>query len=30
MTDIVFMLEGYRVGPEIPSSADLTTLPSLV
>ncbi|CAL0323840.1 unnamed protein product [Lupinus luteus] len=30
MTDIVFMLEGCRVGPEMPSSADLTTLPSPV
>ncbi|MED6194467.1 hypothetical protein PIB30_028879 [Stylosanthes scabra] len=28
MPDIVFMLEGCRVGPEIPSSADPTTLPS--
>ncbi|KAG6704925.1 hypothetical protein I3842_07G156400 [Carya illinoinensis] len=28
MTDIVFMLEGCRVGPEIPSSADPTSLPS--
>ncbi|GMY28313.1 probable LRR receptor-like serine/threonine-protein kinase At4g36180 [Fagus crenata] len=28
MADIVFMLEGCRVGPEIPSSADPTTLPS--
>ncbi|KAL0438463.1 UNVERIFIED_CONTAM: putative LRR receptor-like serine/threonine-protein kinase [Sesamum latifolium] len=28
MTDVVFMLEGCRLGPEIPSSADPTTLPS--
>ncbi|XVE94609.1 hypothetical protein REPUB_Repub02eG0023200 [Reevesia pubescens] len=28
MADIVFMLEGCRVGPEIPSSADPTSLPS--
>ncbi|KAL2522264.1 Leucine-rich receptor-like protein kinase family protein [Forsythia ovata] len=28
MTDVVFMLEGCRIGPEIPSSADPTTLPS--
>lgn len=28
MADIVFMLEGCRVGPDIPSSADPTTLPS--
>ncbi|GFP98613.1 probable LRR receptor-like serine/threonine-protein kinase at4g36180 [Phtheirospermum japonicum] len=28
MTDAVFMLEGCRLGPEIPSSADPTTLPS--
>ncbi|KAJ1401340.1 Serine-threonine/tyrosine-protein kinase, catalytic domain [Sesbania bispinosa] len=28
INDIVFMLEGCRVGPEIPSSADPTTLPS--
>jgi hypothetical protein len=30
MADIVFMLEGCRVGPEIPSSADPTSLPSPV
>lgn len=30
MADIVFMLEGCRVGPDIPSSADPTTLPSPV
>ncbi|XP_075673804.1 uncharacterized protein LOC142643140 isoform X2 [Castanea sativa] len=30
MADIVFMLEGCRVGPEIPSSADPTTVPSPV
>ncbi|CAI0382917.1 unnamed protein product [Linum tenue] len=30
MTDVVFMLEGCRVGPEIPSSADPTSLPSPV
>lgn len=28
MSDIVFMLEGCRVGPDIPSSADPTSLPS--
>ncbi|GAY57781.1 hypothetical protein CUMW_182040, partial [Citrus unshiu] len=28
MSDIVFMLEGCRVGPDIPSSADPTTQPS--
>ncbi|KAL6493057.1 hypothetical protein OROGR_032816 [Orobanche gracilis] len=28
MTDVVFMLEGCRLGPEFPSSADPTTLPS--
>ncbi|EXB60658.1 putative LRR receptor-like serine/threonine-protein kinase [Morus notabilis] len=28
MADIVFMLEGCRVGPDIPSSADPTSLPS--
>ncbi|KAL1542942.1 putative LRR receptor-like serine/threonine-protein kinase [Salvia divinorum] len=28
MNDVVFMLEGCRLGPEIPSSADPTTLPS--
>lgn len=28
INDVVFMLEGCRVGPEIPSSADPTTLPS--
>ncbi|KAL2346273.1 hypothetical protein Fmac_000273 [Flemingia macrophylla] len=28
MADVVFMLQGCRVGPEIPSSADPTTLPS--
>ncbi|KAK8643035.1 hypothetical protein V6N13_012351 [Hibiscus sabdariffa] len=28
MADIVFMLEGCRVGPEVPSSADPTSLPS--
>lgn len=28
INDIVFMLEGCRVGPDIPSSADPTTLPS--
>ncbi|XP_020237303.1 probable LRR receptor-like serine/threonine-protein kinase At4g36180 [Cajanus cajan] len=28
MSDVVFMLQGCRVGPEIPSSADPTTLPS--
>lgn len=28
MADIVFMLEGCRVGPELPSSADPTSLPS--
>ncbi|KAL3840256.1 hypothetical protein ACJIZ3_024847 [Penstemon smallii] len=28
MTDVVFMLEGCRLGPEIPSSADPTTLTS--
>ncbi|KAE8677095.1 putative LRR receptor-like serine/threonine-protein kinase [Hibiscus syriacus] len=28
MADIVFMLEGCRVGPEIPSSPDPTSLPS--
>ncbi|KAL9172723.1 hypothetical protein ABFS82_03G066200 [Erythranthe guttata] len=28
MADVVFMLEGCRLGPEIPSSADPTTLPS--
>ncbi|CBI19800.3 unnamed protein product, partial [Vitis vinifera] len=30
MSDIVFMLEGCRVGPDIPSSADPTSLPSPV
>lgn len=30
INDIVFMLEGCRVGPDIPSSADPTTLPSPV
>ncbi|KAL2892825.1 hypothetical protein RDABS01_008734 [Bienertia sinuspersici] len=30
MGDIVFMLEGCRVGPDIPSSADPTSLPSPV
>ncbi|CAN0906456.1 Probable LRR receptor-like serine/threonine-protein kinase At4g36180 [Linum grandiflorum] len=30
MSDVVFMLEGCRVGPEFPSSADPTTLPSPV
>lgn len=30
MTDVVFMLEGCRVGPEMGSSADPTTLPSPV
>ncbi|KAL0391920.1 UNVERIFIED_CONTAM: putative LRR receptor-like serine/threonine-protein kinase [Sesamum radiatum] len=28
MTDVVFMLEGCRLGPEIPSSADPTTVTS--
>jgi serine/threonine protein kinase len=28
MSDIVFMLEGCRVGPDLPSSADPTTQPS--
>ncbi|XP_042033088.1 probable LRR receptor-like serine/threonine-protein kinase At4g36180 [Salvia splendens] len=28
MNDVVFMLEGCRLGPEIPSSADPTTMPS--
>ncbi|KAK2978615.1 hypothetical protein RJ640_020925 [Escallonia rubra] len=28
MTDVVFMLEGCRVGPDFPSSADPTSLPS--
>lgn len=28
MADVVFMLEGCRVGPEFPSSADPTSLPS--
>ncbi|KAL5144422.1 putative LRR receptor-like serine/threonine-protein kinase [Glycine soja] len=28
MSDVAFMLQGCRVGPEIPSSADPTTLPS--
>ncbi|CAN1127178.1 Probable LRR receptor-like serine/threonine-protein kinase At4g36180 [Linum perenne] len=28
MSDVVFMLEGCRVGPEFPSSADPTSLPS--
>ncbi|KAL5557932.1 hypothetical protein UlMin_034143 [Ulmus minor] len=28
MADIVFMLQGCRVGPDIPSSADPTSLPS--
>ncbi|KAL2504027.1 putative LRR receptor-like serine/threonine-protein kinase [Abeliophyllum distichum] len=28
MTDVVFMLEGCRLGPDIPSSADPTTLTS--
>ncbi|KAJ4702055.1 Receptor-like protein kinase [Melia azedarach] len=28
MADIVFMLEGCRIGPDIPSSADPTSLPS--
>ncbi|PIN21677.1 Serine/threonine protein kinase [Handroanthus impetiginosus] len=28
MADVVFMLEGCRLGPEMPSSADPTTLPS--
>lgn len=28
MADIVFMLEGCRVGPDIPSSADPTSVPS--
>ncbi|XP_073052892.1 uncharacterized protein [Primulina eburnea] len=28
MTDVVFMLEGCRLGQELPSSADPTTLPS--
>lgn len=28
MADVVFMLEGCRVGPDMPSSADPTTLPS--
>nr|GEW79941.1 probable LRR receptor-like serine/threonine-protein kinase At4g36180 [Tanacetum cinerariifolium] len=28
MSDVVFMLEGCRVGPDMPSSADPTSLPS--
>ncbi|KAL3639103.1 hypothetical protein CASFOL_017010 [Castilleja foliolosa] len=28
MTDVVFMLEGCRLGPEMPSSGEPTTLPS--
>lgn len=28
MSDVVFMLEGCRVGPDLPSSADPTSLPS--
>lgn len=30
MADVVFMLEGCRVGPDMPSSADPTSLPSPV
>lgn len=28
MSDVVFMLEGCRVGPDVPSSADPTSQPS--